>query len=87
MIEQKGKDIDLNRGYKQSDGSMLTPFQQARRYAGYLPHDLNPRWIIVCKFQEVHIHDMNRPNDPFESGKGIQPPEFSCGYRRCEYQA
>ena len=63
LIEQKGKDIDLNRGYKQSDGSMLTPFQQARRYAGYLPHDLNPRWIIVCNFQEFHIHDMNRPND------------------------
>lgn len=66
LIEQKGKDIDLNRGYKQSDGSMLTPFQQARRYAGYLPHDLNPRWIIVCNFQEFHIHDMNRPNDPPE---------------------
>lgn len=63
LIEQKGKDIDLRKGYKQSDGSMLTPFQQARRYAGYLPHDQNPRWIIVCNFQEFHIHDMNRPND------------------------
>ena len=63
LIEQKGQDIDLRKGYKQSDGSMLTPFQQARRYAGYLPHDLNPRWIVVCNFQEFHIHDMNRPND------------------------
>ena len=63
LIEQKGKDIDLRKGYKQSDGSMLTPFQQARRYAGYLPHDQNPRWIVVCNFQEFHIHDMNRPND------------------------
>ena len=42
---------------------MLTPYQQARRYAGYLPHDQNPRWIIVCNFQEFQIHDMNRPND------------------------
>ena len=63
LIEQKGADIDLRKGYKQSDGSMLTPFQQARRYAGYLPHNMNPRWIVVCNFKEFHIHDMNRPND------------------------
>ncbi len=63
LIEQKGMDIDLRKGYKQSDGSLLTPFQQARRYAGYLPHDRNPRWIVVCNFKEFHIHDMNRPND------------------------
>ena len=63
LIEQKGQDIDLRKGYKQSDGSMLTPFGQARRYAGYLPHDRNPRWIVVCNFQEFRIHDMNRPND------------------------
>ena len=63
LIEQKGADIDLRRGYKQSDGSILTPYQQARRYAGYLPHDMNPRWIVVCNFREFHIHDMNRPND------------------------
>lgn len=63
LIEQKGKDIDLLKGYKQSDGSMLTPFGQAQRYAGYLPHNANPRWIVVCNFQEFHIHDMNRPND------------------------
>lgn len=63
LIEQKGADVDLRRGYKQSDGSMLTPYQQARRYAGYLPHDKNPRWIVVCNFREFHVHDMNRPND------------------------
>lgn len=63
LIEQKGSEIDLRKGYRQSDGSMLTPFQQARRYAGYLPHDQNPRWIVVCNFREFHIHDMNRPND------------------------
>ena len=63
LIEQKGANIDLFKGYKQSDGSMLTPFQQARRYAGYLPHNMNPRWIVVCNFKEFHIHDMNRPND------------------------
>ncbi len=63
LIEQKGADIDLRKGYKQSDGSMLTPYQQARRYAGYLPHNMNPRWIVVCNFKEFNIHDMNRPNN------------------------
>ena len=63
LIEQKGRDIDLKRGYKQSDGSMLTPYQQARRYAGYLSYSQVPRWIVVCNFQEFQIHDMNRPND------------------------
>lgn len=63
LIEQKGSDIDLRRGSRQSDGSILTPYQQARRYAGYLPHDKNPRWIVVCNFREFHVHDMNRPND------------------------
>ncbi|MBR3752869.1 MAG: class I SAM-dependent DNA methyltransferase [Ruminiclostridium sp.] len=62
LIEQKSQDINLKKGYKQSDGSLLSPFQQARRYAGYLPHDQNPRWIVVCNFQEFHIHDMNFPN-------------------------
>jgi hypothetical protein len=63
LIEQKGAKIDLNKGETQSDGSVLTPYGQARRYAGYLPHDQNPRWIVVCNFQEFRIHDMNRPND------------------------
>ena len=62
LIEQKGMDIDLSKHHKQSDGSMLTPFQQARRYAGLLPHNMNPRWIVISNFQEFRIHDMNNPN-------------------------
>ena len=63
LIEQKGRDVDLRRGYKQSDGSVLTPFQQARRYNAYLPYNRRPRWIVVSNFREIHVHDMNRPND------------------------
>ena len=63
LIEQKGQDIDLSKGYKQSDGSLLSPYQQARRYGGYLPQPEQPRWIVVCNFREFQIHDMNRPND------------------------
>lgn len=62
LIEQKGADIDLKKGYKQSDGQMLTPYQQARRYAGYLPFNKTPRWIVICNFQTFEIHDMNFPN-------------------------
>ena len=82
LIEQKGMDIDLRKGYKQSDGSMLTPFQQARRYAGYLPHNMNPRWIVVCNFKEFHIHDMNRPNDTPEV---IKLEELETEYSRLQF--
>ena len=82
LIEQKGMDIDLRKGYKQSDGSMLTPFQQARRYAGYLPHNMNPRWIVVCNFKEFHIHDMNRPNDTPEV---IKLEDLETEYSRLQF--
>ncbi len=82
LIEQKGMDVDLRKGYKQSDGSLLTPFQQARRYAGYLPHNMNPRWIVVCNFKEFHIHDMNRPNDTPEI---IKLEELEAEYHRLQF--
>lgn len=82
LIEQKGMDIDLRKGYRQSDGSMMTPFQQARRYAGFLPHNMNPRWIVVCNFKEFHIHDMNRPNDTPEV---IQLAELETEYPRLQF--
>ena len=63
LIEQKGLKIDLKKGERQSDGAMLTPFQQGRRYGGFLPNPEQPRWIVVCNFQTFEIHDMNRPND------------------------
>lgn len=63
LIEQKSYGINLRKGIKQSNGSMLTPYGQARRYAGSLPHNQNPRWIVVCNFEEFWIYDMNRPND------------------------
>ena len=82
LIEQKGMDIDLRKGYMQSDGSKLTPFQQARRYAGYLPHNMNPRWIVVCNFKEFHIHDMNRPNDTPEI---IKLEDLETEYHRLQF--
>ena len=62
LIEQKGADIDLSKGEKQSDDALLSPYQQARRYGGYLSANEQPRWIVVCNFKEFRIHDMNDPN-------------------------
>ena len=59
LIEQKGSKIDLTKPQEQSDGAMLTPYQQAKRYADELSYDLKPRWIVVSNFKEIHIHDMN----------------------------
>ena len=67
LIEQKSADVDLHKGYRQSDGAMLTPFRQAKRYADEMPYSIRPRWIVVCNFQSFLIHDMENPNgEPFE---------------------
>lgn len=69
IIEQKGKEIDLRKKAKQSDGQELTPFEQARRYNVSLPHSQKARWIVTCNFQTFLIYDMeNDPNglDPIE---------------------
>jgi len=63
LIEQKGSHVDLSAKYRQSDGSELTPYQQARRYAAGLPHSMAPRWIIACNFQTFEVHDMEHPTD------------------------
>lgn len=39
IIEQKSRGISLLKKLKQSDGSMLTAFEQARRYNGFLTHE------------------------------------------------
>lgn len=62
MIEQKGSDKDLNKGIKQSDGSFLTPFQQAKRYSANLPYSQRPRWIVTSNFKEFYVYDMEKPN-------------------------
>ena len=62
MIEQKGLGKDLRKGIKQSDGSILSPFQQAKRYAAELPYSKRPRWIITCNFSEFLVYDMEKPN-------------------------
>lgn len=62
MIEMKGKKVtDLSKPLVQSGGDELTPFEQAKRYANFLPASEYPRWIIVSNFNQIDIHDMNKP--------------------------
>lgn len=62
LIEQKGNDRDLRKAIRQSDGSFLTPFQQAKRYSANLPYSLRPRWIVTCNFKAFLVYDMENPN-------------------------
>lgn len=62
MIEQKSIDKDLSKAIKQSDGTLLNPFQQAKRYISELPLSKHPRWVITCNFKEFYIYDMEKPN-------------------------
>lgn len=66
LIEQKSIDKNLKAAIKQSDGSLLSPFQQAKRYAAELPYSQRPRWIVICNFAEFHVYDMERPGGDSE---------------------
>ncbi len=62
LIEQKSSNKDLTKAIKQSDGSYLTPFQQAKRYIMELPLSKHPRWVVTCNFQKFCVYDMERPD-------------------------
>ena len=62
MIEQKSINKDLRKPIKQSDGTMLTPFQQAKRYSSELPYSRRPRWIVTSNFQSFLVYDMENPS-------------------------
>ena len=62
LIEQKSLDKDLRKGIVQSDGTVLNPFQQAKRYVANMPLSEHPRWIVTCNFKEFLVYDMEQPN-------------------------
>ncbi|MGP1603808.1 MAG: type IIL restriction-modification enzyme MmeI [Treponema sp.] len=62
MIEQKSSHKDLREPIKQSDGILLTPFQQAKKYVAELPLSQHPKWIVTCNFSEFLVYDMENPN-------------------------
>ena len=62
LIEQKSINKDLRKGIPQSDGSLLNPFQQAKKYVANMPLSQHPRWIVTCNFSEFLVYDMEHPN-------------------------
>ncbi len=61
LIEQKGIGKALLKPIKQSDGTFLTPFQQAKRYSAELPYSNRPRYIVSCNFETFMVYDMENP--------------------------
>ena len=82
LIEQKKKGLNLRSPIRQSDGTLLTPFQQAQRYSAALPYSQRPRWIITCNFEEFLIYDMEKPTGEPES---IMLSELTKEYYRLQF--
>ena len=82
LIEQKGSHVDLTAKYRQSDGTELTPYQQARRYSVGLPLSMAPRWIVACNFSTFEVHDMEHPN---EAPEVIQLADLEAEYHRLNF--
>ena len=65
LIEQKSIDVDLLKPARQSDGTLLTPYQQADRYRKEQNYSEAARWIVTCNFKEFFIYDMDhRGSEP-----------------------
>ena len=62
LIEQKGSNKNLDEPIKQSDGTLLTPFQQAKRYITELPVSKHPNWVVTCNFKEFYVYNMEQPS-------------------------
>lgn len=67
LIEQKKKGVNLRSPIRRSDGTLLSPFQQAQKYSAALPYSQRPRWIVTCNFDEFMIYDMEKPTGEPES--------------------
>ena len=82
LIEQKKLGANLNAAIRQSDGSLLSPFQQAKRYAAELPYSRRPRWIVTCNFEQFNVYDMERPSGEPET---ILLKDLETDYYRLEF--
>ncbi|GFI61236.1 hypothetical protein IMSAG049_00393 [Clostridiales bacterium] len=62
LIEQKSYGKDLKKGIRQSNGSLLSPYTQAKHYSMELPYSERPRWIVTCNFSSFLVYDMEKPS-------------------------
>lgn len=83
MWEMKGSNKkDLTKPIVQSGGDMLTPYEQAKRYANFLPQNEQPRWIVISNFIEIDIHDMNKP---LAEPKVIMLEDLTTNYKALDF--
>lgn len=62
LIKQTSADCPLHERSKQSDGSELSPIEQARRYDLGRPVSEHTRYIVLCNFRMFEIYDCAQPN-------------------------
>ncbi len=76
IIEQKSLNKNLDAEILQSDGSTLTPYEQAQKYIAGLPLDMHPRWIVTSNFAEFYIYDMQTLGEPVKILLEELPQQF-----------
>ncbi len=76
IVEQKNFGVDLEKEITQSDGSKLTPHEQAKRYITGLPLSMHPRRIVTCNFAEFLIYDMETLAPPTKIFLSELPEKF-----------
>lgn len=77
LIEQKELGKDLRKAIRQSDGSLLSPYQQALRYSANRPYSKRPRYIVTCNFSSFLVYDMEHPQaEPEEILLANLPKEY-----------
>ncbi|MCI1207340.1 MAG: N-6 DNA methylase, partial [Microbacteriaceae bacterium] len=58
LVEQKSTGVDLDRP-EPRQGTMVTPVEQALRYANTLPASEKPAKIITCNFSHFRVYDLD----------------------------
>ena len=66
LVEQKGGKIDLDKP-EERQGTMVTPVQQALRYADALPFSMKPAVLCTCNFKQFRFYDLEK--DPRATGE------------------
>lgn len=59
LVEQKSSDVDLDKPEKRQN-KLVTPVQQALRYADSLPYSMKPAVICTCNFHTFRFYDLDQ---------------------------
>ena len=86
LIEQKSLGKSLTAPIPQSDGSLLSPLQQAQRYVFGLLKEKGrqaiPRWLVLSNFEEFRVYDLDHPQN---EAQVIRLEDLSDEYYRLKF--